>query len=217
MTITFTNQVAANGALPTPPHSPQSQHPQFAFAFANQYPQQGQGQLQVTKHTSTVLGSLTSFYQQEQYWVHHTRAALELAVTKGIDGPAQPLATATEGASSPETFTINIKTEPESDSDCSAPASPSSTSTSLSEPSSPTAEQRQISRWLRRKNRMQLRLSGISPHDPKRKRRPARAPQTEPAARLLEMFAELVDARMESCARMERLVRESSLRKCAVC
>ena len=49
-----------------------------------------------------------------------------------------------------------------------------------------------------------------------RRRRPAKAPASEPAAQLLEMFAELVDARMESCVRMERLVRESG-RGCAVC
>ena len=71
------------------------------------------------------------------------------------------------------------------------------------------ADQQQASRWLRRKNRMRLHLSGISTNNPNRRRRPARAPPSEPAARLLEMFAELVDARMESCVRMERLVRES--------
>jgi hypothetical protein len=118
---------------------------------------------------------------------------------------------------------MRIKLEPEAEQQQRALASPaSSTSSFLASPASSASElsssehsehQQHASRWLRRKNQMRLHISGISTH---KRRRPARAPPTEPAARLLEMFAELVDARMESCVRMEKLVRESG-RGCAVC
>ena len=93
MTIKF-DQSASAAALPTPPHSPPSQAVFFAYP-ANQLVSHQSHIHQLHhvhphpqhKQTANLLDSLTSFYQQEQYWVHHTRAALELAVTKGIDGP----------------------------------------------------------------------------------------------------------------------------------
>ncbi|KIP08362.1 hypothetical protein PHLGIDRAFT_383709 [Phlebiopsis gigantea 11061_1 CR5-6] len=211
-------------ALPTPPHSPSQHSSYFAYGasqlvshhahihqihHANPHPHH--------KQTTTLLDSLTSFYQQEQCWVHHTRAALELTVTKGIDGPEPhlpltgsshanvELSPATAVACSP----VRVKAEP--DTEHAALASPP-----LEPGATALQHQQHASRWLRRKNRMRLHLAGISPTNPHRRRRPAKAPATEPAAQLLEMFAELVDARMESCVRMERLVRESG-RGCAVC
>ncbi|GJE84070.1 hypothetical protein PsYK624_001450 [Phanerochaete sordida] len=228
-------QPASSSSLPTPPHSPPSQHPPF-FLGANQQlvPHQAHQahihQLHHSqphphhKHTASLLDNLTSFYQQEQYWVHHTRAALELAITKGIDGPdAQPLtgsSAASSALASPAlsdvSCDVRIKAEPEPEHTLASP--PSSASSLLASPAgSPGAVshalQQHTSRWLRRKNQMRLHIAGISTQ---KRRRPARAPPTEPAARLLEMFAELVDARMESCQRMEKLVRESG-RGCAVC
>ena len=44
--------------------------------------------LQVFRSAINLFDSLESFYQQKRYRVHHTRAALELAVTKGIDAPS---------------------------------------------------------------------------------------------------------------------------------
>ena len=58
-------------------------------------------------------------------------------------------------------------------------------------------------------------IDGISVE--RRKRRPHRAAQTEPGARLLEMFSELVDARMESCQRISRMVRDASRPAYCVC
>lgn len=229
MTIKF-EQSAAPSALPTPPHSPPSAHPPFFLAAGHQLVPHPAHIHQLHhaqphphhKHTATLLDSLTSFYQQEQYWVHHTRAALELAITKGIDAPdaspasSCPVSPAASDASSCEG--VRIKAEPD-DTGLASPAA--STSSLLASPPppqhasalAPSAHQQAASRWLRRKNQMRLHLSGISTT---KRRRPARAPPTEPAARLLEMFAELVDARMESCQRMEKLVRESG-RGCAVC
>ncbi|EKM59103.1 uncharacterized protein PHACADRAFT_249324 [Phanerochaete carnosa HHB-10118-sp] len=238
MTIKF-EQSASSSALPTPPHSPPSQHPPFFALGANHQLVPHQSHVHHLhhnqphphhKHTATLLDSLTSFYQQEQYWVHHTRAALELALAKGIDGPGvQPLTgSSISNASSCDVSpagsdvsctSVRIKAEPESENAAAMLASPAlSTSSLLASPTLASAEadaahQQAASRWLRRKNQMRLRLEGISTN---KRRRPARAPPTEPAARLLEMFAELVDARMESCVRMEKLVRDSG-RGCAVC
>ncbi|PSS37368.1 hypothetical protein PHLCEN_2v845 [Hermanssonia centrifuga] len=182
--------MSADAALPTPPHSPHTYSP--------------------AKGAVNLLDSLTSFYQQEQYWIHHTRAALELTVTKGIDAPALDLASSE--ASSPPCDAASPA------SSCTSSSTPPPTSLSVSIKPDPDAENvgtfnvhltmdadavARNSRWIRRKNQMRLKLDGIAPHH--RRRRPARAPPSEPGARLLEMFAELVDARMESCQRISRL------------
>lgn len=233
MTIKFDESPAV---LPTPPHSPPSQHPNF-FAYPANQSQVVSHRSHIHqlhhadphphhKHTATLIGSLTSFYQQEQYWIHSTRAALELAITKGIDSAEAQSCSASSGQISPalsdaSCSSVRVKAEPEAESAVGLASPASSTSSALASPTLATAamsaaDQQQASRWLRRKNRMRLHLSGISTNNPNRRRRPARAPPSEPAARLLEMFAELVDARMESCVRMERLVRESG-RGCGVC
>lgn len=167
-------------ALPTPPQSPTSQ--------------------EVAHSAINLLDSLQAFYQQERYWVHHTRAALELAITKGIDAPAlstSPPPSSSQRDVSPtssttsETLSVDtpiIKMEPE-----------------LAPPSMTRA---QATRWMRRKNMMRLKLDGLSVSQ--RKRRPMRAPPTEPGARLLEMFSELMDSRMESCQRVQRMVRNAN-------
>ncbi len=174
-----------SNALPTPPQSPTSQD--------------------IAHSAVTLLDSLETFYQQERYWVHHTRAALELALTKGIDAPAAvdaPSPSSSQGALSPASSTLSdttlvdapiVKKEPET-----APSPP--LSLSLSRPPS--------TRWMRRKNNMRLKLDSLSLQS--RKRRPMHASPTEPGARLLEMFSELMDARMESCQRVQRMVRSAN-------
>jgi hypothetical protein len=188
------------GALPTPPHSPT------------------QGVI-VPKATvaASVLDNLYSFYQQEQYWVHHTRASLELALAKGIDGdailcPPEESVSAPSPASSTSTLcdsplqnAVHVKPDPDAE----------NTHLLLI---SPSGEQTHNSRWLRRKNRMRLRIDGINSHPHRntgskaKKSRPHKAPPSEPGARLLEMFSELVDARMESCQRISRMVQDSAAR-----
>ncbi|KAI0375690.1 hypothetical protein BV20DRAFT_959712 [Pilatotrama ljubarskyi] len=172
-----------DNGLPTPPQSPTS--------------------LQVAHPATALLESLEQFYQQERYWVHHTRAALELALTKGIDAPsatdAPSPSSSSQSAPSPAPSTASDATAVE------APVVKMETDATLPPPPSRSAAQH--NRWMRRKNMMRLKLDGISIHQ--RKRRPLRAPPTEPAARLLEMFSELMDARMESCQRVQRLVRNA--------
>ncbi|CAL1700550.1 unnamed protein product [Somion occarium] len=168
-----------SASLPTPPRSP--------------------GAVEAQHSAVNLLDNLTAFYQQERYWVHHTRAALELALAKGIDAPpvlelASPQDSSLSDTSSCDSDATNtsIKSEPDS--------------ASLIISDRPARK----SLWMRRKAGMKLQLDGIAPTH--RRRRPHRAPPSEPGTRLLEMFSELVDARMESCQRVSRLVRESSSR-----
>ncbi|KAI0092645.1 hypothetical protein BDY19DRAFT_990349 [Irpex rosettiformis] len=184
------------GALPTPPHSPTetAMVPKAAVA-------------------ASMLDTLRCFYQQEQYWVHHTRASLEMAIAKGIDGDAllcasptdeqtmpSPASSTTTLCDSPLQKTVMVKPDPDAE----------NTSLLLLSPTEEDSATR-ASRWLRRKNKMRLRLEGINSHPHRntisktRKTRPLQAPSSEPGARLLEMFSELVDARMESCQRISRM------------
>lgn len=168
-----------DNVLPTPPQSPTSH--------------------EIVHPAISLLESLEAFYQQERYWVHHTRAALELALTKGIDAPPNasdapspcptlgPLSPASS-VSSDATPTDVVKREP-----------------GLTPPMLPRSD---ATRWMRRKNIMRLKLDGVGAQS--RKRRPTRAPPSEPGAQLLEMFSELMDARVESCQRVQRMVRNAN-------
>lgn len=211
-------------ALPTPPHSPSSRS---AYDDSDD----------ATKPASHLLDHIQSFYQQEQHWVHHTRAALELTVTKGVDAPAlvsssrsntqyngykhgqsEPVDAASPASSCSsasslsdnDTPMMSVSVKPDPDSPDSTLSSPSLSSSTIDVELNLRTRG---ARWARRKNQMRLKLDGISHH----KRRPAKAPASEPGARLLEMFAELVDSRMESCQRMERLVREARQREYRLC
>ncbi|KAI0776068.1 hypothetical protein BD413DRAFT_469598 [Trametes elegans] len=171
-----------DNVLPTPPQSPTSR--------------------EVAHSAAILLDSLEQFYHQERYWAHHTRAALELALTKGIDGPtavdAPSPSSSVDSALSPASSTSSDATAVE------CPVVKMETEPTIPPPPRST----QNTRWMRRKNMMRLKLDGISVHQ--RKRRPSRAPPTEPATRILEMFSELMDSRMESCQRVQRLVRSAN-------
>ncbi|KAI0284376.1 hypothetical protein BGY98DRAFT_1087619 [Russula aff. rugulosa BPL654] len=67
------------------------------------------------------------------------------------------------------------------------------------------------SRWLQRKQSFKLRLEGIGPSSlHRRQRRMQRDASAEAGTRLLELFGQLMEARMESCHRVNRLVREAN-------
>ena len=192
--------MSVDGALPTPPRS-----------------------LRTSEHSRAVtnlLDHLQSFYQQEQYWVHHTRAALEMALAKGVDADAlmcaspsdeqtlpSPASSTSTLCDSPPLKTVMVKPDPDAE------------NTNLLLLTPEEEQNTHTSRWLRRKNRMRLRLEGINSHPHRnngtktRRSRPLQASSSEPGARLLEMFSELVDARMESCQRISRMVQESASRQ----
>ena len=186
-TLTLTDSpIQEHAALPTPPFSP----PQTLT--------------DAPADTSVVLlNSLVSFYQQESLWVHRTRAGLELALTaKGRDS-ITAAATAKALSSSSSTDASGSLTD-ESDVQ-SIKAEPTTPPPSLGGKVHPK------SRWMQRKQSFKLRLEGIGPHSlSRRHRRMRRDASAEAGTRLLELFGQLMEARMESCHRVNRLVREAN-------
>ncbi|KAH8118367.1 hypothetical protein DFH11DRAFT_1686548 [Phellopilus nigrolimitatus] len=157
-----------------------------------------------TDASMNLLNSLLVFYQHERGWVQRTRASLELAYVQGpiLAVPA-----------------IGAPTDSQSDSDGSAPSATSSEDSS-DEPTPPTSESESEGQGGRgtyrdesmldaeRKQSFKLHLGTLSAHSPTRPRMHADGP--EPSAQLLGLFGDLLDARMESCLRITRLVRDSN-------
>lgn len=144
--------------------------------------------------TTNLLDSLVAFYQQEKLWVYRTRAALELASYQSplanCDSsknkePLTPPPTATPG--SPAGGKGNGAVE--SSHAKSEPASPESPST----------------RWGSRKKTFKLKLEGISTTT----RRPAQK-QREIPHRILTLFENIMEARMESCQRVNKLIKSAN-------
>ena len=180
-TLTLTDSPIQEHALPTPPFSP----PQTLT--------------DAPVDTSVVLlNSLVSFYQQESLWVHRTRAALELALTaKGRDSitaaaTAKALSSDSSASLTDDSDVQSIKAEPTT-------------------PPPSVGKMHPKSRWMQRKQSFKLRLEGIGPQSlHRRNRRMRRDATAEAGTRLLELFGQLMEARMESCHRVNRLVREAN-------
>ena len=170
-------------ALPTPPFSP----PQTLT--------------DAPADTSVVLlNSLVSFYQQESLWVHRTRAALELALTANGRDSITAAATA-KALSSSDDSSAGLTEDSELQSIKAEPTTPPP----------PTGKAHAKSRWLQRKQCFKRRLEGLGPHSlHRRQRRMQRDASAEAGTRLLELFGQLMEARMESCHRVNRLVREAN-------
>lgn len=141
------------------------------------------------KSTINLLDSLVAFYQHERMWVYRTRAVLEDAF------PTPPIIDGTSTYSDPEIAAAMVEQEYDD-----------------YNPSGPS-QGREQTRWSRRKKGFKLRIDGI------RNRRviatqPGGQPQqpARPSSReqILEMFEKMMEARMESCQRVNRLVREAN-------
>jgi hypothetical protein len=142
----------------------------------------------ISPSTITLLDSLTAFYQQESAWVYRTRAALELAKYQ----------TPVSGLSKNEP----LPTPP-----------PSATQTSEGLPTTPAMKRERTSpvpaptsgtRWLERKKNFKLQLEGISTTN----KRPVQ--RREASERLLVMFQNMLETRVESCQRVNQLVRNAN-------
>jgi hypothetical protein len=139
--------------------------------------------------TIALLDSLTEFYQKESAWVYRARAALELAayqtpiagLSKNEPLPTPP-PSATQTSEEGLPTTPAVKTEPTSP----VPASTSGT------------------RWLERKKNFKLHLEGISTTN----KRPVQ--RREASERLLVMFQNMLETRVESCQRVNQLVRNAN-------
>jgi hypothetical protein len=169
--------------LPTPPQSPSTT----------------KLSIEPINNSLAFLNHLTAFYQQERYWTHHTRAALESALASTVKG----------------TITLSADTD---DVDSNLTSSPQSTHSTLSstagfsddsdyapvkaEPLTPKIKSMDLQqrRRTRKKNNLRLKLGGIAPPILKQQ-------GTRHSQRILEMFAELVESRMESCERVTNMVK----------
>lgn len=137
------------------------------------------------KSTIHLLDSLVAFYQHERMWVYRTRAILEEAF--------------------PNPSVIDPTTQ-------SIPASSSPPAKKDEAPINELLPSRQT-RWTRRKKGFKLRLNGIRP-----KRVVSAIPVDQirkleylhPREQLLEMFEKMLESRMESCQRMNKLVRDAN-------
>ncbi|KAG2042301.1 hypothetical protein BDR03DRAFT_945008 [Suillus americanus] len=175
--------MAMNTLLPTPPSSP---------------PRVG---LHPVESTITLLENLVAFYHQERMWVYRTRAQLEMSLQER-DASA---AAATDDEEERE------REEPDS-----------------------AEETSETTKWMKRKKAFGLKLEGIAttrgmPRGGIVKQRApppmlpafAHSNQTggqhvlgssgrEPGVEILEMFERMMQARMESCERVTRMVRNAS-------
>lgn len=144
------------------------------------------------KSTINLLDSLVAFYQQERMWVYRTRASLELAFH---DAPASTNEPADTSPPTP----------------ASVPPAEEGESAVKAEPGTPPpmspAQQTQQNRWLRRKRGFKLKLDGI-PSRNRQGRPKSELPQS--GVQILEMFEDMMESRMESCQRVNKLVRNAN-------
>ncbi|KAH7887633.1 hypothetical protein F5I97DRAFT_1777941, partial [Phlebopus sp. FC_14] len=173
--------------LPTPPSSP---------------PTIG---LHPVESTISLLESLVAFYHQERMWVYRTRAQLEMGLMQRVEladtngsGPGQ---SGSEGGADGQGDTSNR----------SMSKSPSTENGDTPSPSPPT-------KWLKRKKAFGLRLEGLPttrgvvPSVARESHAPSASPviasgARDPSVQILEMFESMMQARMESCERVTRMVR----------
>ena len=144
----------------------------------------------------SLLDSLVSFYQNERMWVYRTRAKLQDAftpqiITKQPDQLQQPY-----GPESSNGFPMDpTETQHYPDYDVASSLSP-----------------RGQTRWMRRKKGFKLRLEGIRARRIVNTQSSSQGQQDElqPREQMLEMFEKMMEARMDSCQRVNKLVRDAN-------
>ena len=162
--------------LPTPPKSPS---------------------IEPINSSLTLLKNLTTFYQQERHWVHCACAALESTVASTTKGTITPSADINDVSSN---FSCWSRSTPSTLSSTASFLDYSYYPSANAEPfysSMKTMDLQQ--RRNRKKNNPRLRLSGIAPFILKQQ-------ATRPSRRILEMFAELIESRMESCECVSNMI-----------
>ena len=141
------------------------------------------------KSTIHLLDSLVAFYQHERMWVYRTRAMLEEAFPN-------PSVMEPTTQSIPASSSLPVRNDD-------AP---------INEPQNEPLPSRQT-RWTRRKKVFKLKLNGIRP-----KRVVSAIPVDQvrkpeylhPQEQVLEMFEKMLESRMESCQRINKLVRDAN-------
>ncbi|TFK29376.1 hypothetical protein FA15DRAFT_752826 [Coprinopsis marcescibilis] len=173
-------------AIPTPPISPLPQ----SMASDSAPPH--------LKSTINLLDSLIAYYQQERMWVYRTRA--ELDGYPKADASAS--AVTPTPSTPPEDHATIAKVEETNDLPDAESSGSAKNITSAS------------SRWSKRKKGFKLRLEISQPRIASTvhpvaasSSRSGSIPQRE---HILEMFEKMMESRMESCERLNRLVRNAN-------
>jgi hypothetical protein len=172
-------------SIPTPPFSPNNQQP----------PHDADNPL---KSTINLLDSLVAFYQHERMWVYRTRAVLEEA----FDAPP---------AITPSAPNSEMRDENPLPSPSGSSSSSLSSEASTTENEGESSRTGQVqSRWMRRKRGFNLRLEGIT--KPKRFSKPLQMDHQDQDAKehILQLFEKMMENRMESCQRVNKLVRNAN-------
>lgn len=138
------------------------------------------------KSTIALVDSLVAFYQQEQMWIYRTRASLENA----FQNPS-PMETDMARCSAPDTTAYMGYND------------------SASRP-----QHSQAGRWMRRKQDFKLRIDDIrTKYFNSQQEDQINVSDDGPLSpeKILDMFDKLVEARLESCQRVNKLVRDANL------
>ncbi|PPQ83276.1 hypothetical protein CVT25_004017 [Psilocybe cyanescens] len=168
-------------SIPTPPFSPQN------------YRMPDENTENPLKSTINLLDSLVAFYQHERMWVYRTRATLEDAFQSPPIMEDRPQ--------------LNSDDNSVSTNDEEADGYINSQS-----PSSSRAENQQPTRWNRRKRGFKLRIDGIR-HKRVISTQPVGEPQSEqlpPREHILQMFEKMMESRMESCQRVNKMIQDAN-------
>jgi len=137
--------------------------------------------------TTKMLDSLISFYQQERMWIYRMRAQEACSPQLKDESPEQAQPDSTSMGTSAEQHEYHFVDQSSNG-------------------------QTTRTRWMRRKREFKLRLEGIR----SKRVHPLQIVQGQPAEELrpreqmLEMFEKMMEARMESCQRVNKLVQEAS-------
>jgi len=147
-------------------------------------------------HQSTLdlLDSLLDFYHQERAWVQRTRIALEVALQQVKQSDLLP-SPPSESASTSNT-------------ECSDKLHPH-------ERPHPASDEQPVSQWSRRKKGFKLKLNGLGPHNDRiipvqPLRRITSHRDFSQRKQILDMLDQMMEARMESCQTINRLVRNAN-------
>lgn len=148
-------------------------------------------------HSINLAESLLAFYHQERMWCYRTRASLELVLEaapssvrdSSISSSAESDATTEEGDATLALIRPHGIMKAESNS-----------------PSNIQAN----TLWMRRKKSFKLKLEGISTRSRKRQTPQGQDAPPTPGVQILETFEALMQARMESCERVSKLMKNNA-------
>ena len=174
--------------IPTPPFSPQN------------YRMTEETVDNPLKSTINLLDSLVAFYQQERMWVYRTRATLEEAFEN-------PPILSSNSSSSYQGSNNGKSSNLRSFNDF------NESGTSSAGHGLGHEDHQQPTRWMRRKKGFKLRLDGIRARrviSTQQDGQSTPTDQLQPREQILEMFEKMMETRMESCQRVNKLVRDAN-------